>query len=117
MRIGPFAAAAVLAGSLVGVGALSTDATAAPAHFNCTYTSAEPMLSQGDTGDAVRQAQCQLNSVLDRRVTVDGIFGSGTRSATVAFQQCAGLSADGIIGPNTWAQLDRWWINDIDCHK
>ncbi|WP_329468199.1 peptidoglycan-binding domain-containing protein [Streptomyces sp. NBC_01431] len=88
-----------------------------PAHFTCTYTTSEPQLASGSTGAAVKQAQCQLNSVLDRRVTVDGIFGSGTKSATIAFQQCAGLSADGIIGRDTWAALDNWWLNDIDCHK
>ncbi|MFF8597147.1 peptidoglycan-binding protein [Streptomyces sp. NPDC015220] len=39
------------------------------------------------------------------------------KSATIAFQQCTGLTADGIIGPNTWSELDYWRWNDIDCHK
>ncbi|MFE9571712.1 peptidoglycan-binding protein [Streptomyces sp. NPDC006692] len=59
----------------------------------------------------MKQARCQLNSVLDRRVTVDGIFGSGTKSATIAFQQCAGLSADGIIGPRTQAECYRVYLS------
>ncbi|MFD7540232.1 peptidoglycan-binding protein [Streptomyces sp. NPDC059819] len=125
-RAGIAGASAALA--VIGAVALSAGPAAAaparatlavtPAHFTCTYTTDEPQLSVGSSQHtAIKQAQCQLNSVLDRRVTVDGIFGSGTKSATIAFQQCAGLSADGIIGPNTWSALDNWWLNDIDCHK
>ncbi|MCX4409745.1 MULTISPECIES: peptidoglycan-binding protein [unclassified Streptomyces] len=104
-------------GGLIATAPTATAAPAQPHHFTCTHTTAEPQLSVGSTGAAVMQAQCQLNSVLDRRVVVDGDFGSATKSATVAFQQCAGLLADGIIGPATWSELDRWWLNDIDCHK
>ncbi|MCQ8774413.1 peptidoglycan-binding domain-containing protein [Streptomyces telluris] len=85
--------------------------------YVCDYTDNEPTLSVGSQGLAVKQAQCQLNSVLDRLVTVDGQFGAATKSATKAFQQCAGLTDDGIIGANTWRELDYWWWNDIDCHK
>ncbi|QLJ02758.1 peptidoglycan-binding protein [Streptomyces sp. NEAU-sy36] len=105
------------AGGLIAGAPSANAAPAQPNHFTCAYTDAEPTLSYGSTGTAVKQAQCQLNSVLDRLVTVDGSFGPGTKSATIAFQQCAGLAADGIIGPNTWAALDYWWWNDIDCHK
>ncbi|AEW99872.1 peptidoglycan-binding domain-containing protein [Streptantibioticus cattleyicolor] len=112
------AAACLTAGAVFA--AVPTQAVAAPvqpAYFTCNYTASEPELSVGDTGTAVKQAQCQLNSVLDRHVVSDGIFGSGTRNAVIAFQECAGLGTDGIIGPNTWSALDYWWLNDIDCHK
>ena len=59
---------------------------------------------QGSRGSAVRAAQVQLNKY-GYGLAVDGIFGSRTRSATVAFQRSRGLSADGIIGPNTWRRL------------
>lgn len=38
-------------------------------------------------------------------VSVDGVFGSGARSAVVSFQQSKGLTADGIVGPATWGAL------------
>jgi zinc D-Ala-D-Ala carboxypeptidase len=116
-RAATLTGAALLSGGLIAAAPAATATPAQPQHFNCNYTNAEPELSVGSTGAAVKQAQCQLNSVLDRHVVVDGDFGSATKSATIAFQQCAGLSADGIIGDNTWTALDNWWWNDIDCHK
>lgn len=36
---------------------------------------------------------------------IDGIFGSDTRNAVIAFQKSASLSPDGIVGPKTYAAL------------
>ena len=36
---------------------------------------------------------------------IDGIFGSDTRNAVIAFQKAASLSPDGIVGPKTYAAL------------
>ena len=36
---------------------------------------------------------------------IDGVFGNGTRTAVVAFQTSAGLTADGIVGPATWSAM------------
>jgi uncharacterized YkwD family protein len=65
------------------------------------------LISMGATGDAVRQMQRYLNILANTypsipRLSEDGIFGNATRNAVAAFQQQFGLSADGIIGPNTW---------------
>jgi peptidoglycan hydrolase-like protein with peptidoglycan-binding domain len=38
-------------------------------------------------------------------VAVDGVFGSGTRDAVIAFQKKFNLTADGVVGPNTWNML------------
>jgi peptidoglycan hydrolase-like protein with peptidoglycan-binding domain len=35
----------------------------------------------------------------------DGVAGSRTREALLAFQRHVGLSADAICGPNTWKRL------------
>jgi peptidoglycan hydrolase-like protein with peptidoglycan-binding domain len=39
-------------------------------------------------------------------VAVDGNFGPGTEVAATRFQSENGLTADGIVGPQTWAALD-----------
>ncbi|MCP5031364.1 MAG: murein L,D-transpeptidase, partial [Actinomycetia bacterium] len=38
--------------------------------------------------------------------TVDMSFDTSTRTAVVAFQRAANISADGLVGPVTWAHLD-----------
>lgn len=38
-------------------------------------------------------------------LTVDGIYGSGTKKAVAAYQSAKGLDADGICGAKTWAAL------------
>ena len=69
--------------------------------------SALPMLSEGSHGTYVQKAQKRL---IDKGFScgsygADGWFGAGTRAAVIYFQQVNGLSADGIIGPLTWAKL------------
>ncbi|MEU7136077.1 GH25 family lysozyme [Streptomyces sp. NPDC046261] len=58
----------------------------------------------GSAGDAVRAAQSLLNAH-GAALQVDGVFGAGTRDATVSFQRTRNLTPDGIIGPNTWQAL------------
>ena len=36
---------------------------------------------------------------------VDGSFGNNTKNAVIAFQNKEGLSADGVVGANTWSGL------------
>lgn len=65
---------------------------------------ATPTLGPGSRGQAVVTLQQQLNSA-GASLQPDGIFGGGTRAAVVTFQQRAGLTADGIVGPQTWSKL------------
>ena len=63
-----------------------------------------PRLRTGSRGFAVKTAQLLLVHA-GYRIAADGIFGAGTKNAVVAFQRSRRLTADGIIGPNTWAKL------------
>ncbi len=47
----------------------------------------------------------QLLRARNHPVAVDGIFGPNTEAAVKAFQQSKNLSADGIVGPQTWPKL------------
>lgn len=62
-------------------------------------------LKVGSRGDAVRNLQIALNSLMGAGLDVDGIYGSKTASAVRAFQKKYGLSADGIFGNNSRAKL------------
>ena len=60
----------------------------------------------GDRGTGVADLQKYLREV-GYPVAVDGVFGSGTRAAVVAFQRARGISADGIVGPQTLISLSQ----------
>ena len=64
-----------------------------------------PVLARGSKGDAVVRLQNFLRD-LDFAVAVDGDFGPGTEVAATRFQSEHGLTADGIVRPETWAALD-----------
>ena len=51
------------------------------------------------------QRRLQARGYYIGRSGVDGIFGPDCEYATKRFQKMNGLSADGIVGPNTWAKL------------
>ncbi|HEY9643159.1 MAG TPA: peptidoglycan-binding protein [Coleofasciculaceae cyanobacterium] len=62
-------------------------------------------LSVGDSGDAVRQLQDLLRNAGYFSSPSTGYFGTTTESAVMAFQQDAGLVADGVAGSRTIAAL------------
>lgn len=68
------------------------------------------VLRQGSRGTDVITLQYLLNVAAEfypsvSSVSQDGIFGSGTRQAVMDFQRAMGLTADGIVGANTWREL------------
>ena len=56
-------------------------------------------VQRGSTGDAVKAVQLVL------KLKIDGDFGPSTQASVRSFQSSHGLSADGVVGPNTWNAL------------
>lgn len=69
-----------------------------------TAVVARPTIRRGSTGPDVQYLQGRL-SALGYWIAVDGVFGPGTESTVRSFQSSNGLTADGVVGPNTWAAL------------
>jgi peptidoglycan hydrolase-like protein with peptidoglycan-binding domain len=68
-------------------------------------------LEEGSSGTWVEVVQMTLNylhhydQVGNAVLTVDGDFGPATANAVKAFQAGDSLSADGIVGPQTWSAM------------
>jgi len=67
----------------------------------------KPLLKRGSKGEAVKTLQSLLNQLGYSVGAVDGIFGPATENGVKRFQASCGLVADGIVGPKTWAALER----------
>ena len=65
----------------------------------------ESTIRVGTTGRAVRRLQRALRRTPDLSIAVDGTFSPQLEAAVKAFQEGAGLTADGIVGRLTWAAL------------
>ena len=63
-----------------------------------------PVVKSGANGHPVKTLQYLLRA-RGHTVVVDGAFGPNTAAAVKAFQTSRGLTADGIVGPITWAAL------------
>ncbi len=59
-------------------------------------------------GPDVALLQAILNRLGFNAGTTDGIFGKKTERATLRFQQTEGLTADGVVGQNTWRALNPY---------
>ena len=67
--------------------------------------SSYPTLKKGARGNITKLLQEKLVSLGYTTNIIDGIFGSRTKAAVIAFQKSKGLSTDGIVGENTWRKL------------
>lgn len=70
-------------------------------------TGGYPLLKRGSLSNYVLIAQDDLNTLGYRTGGLDGIFGSATQNAVRSYQSSVGLTADGIIGCNTWRALQE----------
>ena len=64
-----------------------------------------PTLKRGATGNITKLLQEKLVELGYNTNGVDGIFGDGTFCAVRDFQKAKSLTADGIVGQNTWRKL------------
>jgi len=66
----------------------------------------EPTLTLGATGLPVRRAQKRMSLVGYEVGGVDGRYGSRTEAAVKQLQQQHAITADGIVGAQTWDVID-----------
>ena len=72
-------------------------------------------LTEGSTGDKVRQMQEQLNVIAGAypaipHVTVDGIYGPGTDASVREFQSVFGLPVTGVTDYTTWYKISEIYV-------
>ena len=72
-------------------------------------------LTTGSTGEAVKVLQRQLNAKRRAGLAVDGIYGTATRNAVIAFQKHIGMTQHGNVGPVTWRRI--LWHYDYPSFK
>ena len=70
-------------------------------------TAGYPIVKRGSISTYVLIAQDDLNTLGFTAGGLDGIFGSRTQEAVRRYQQSRGLTADGIVGCNTWRSLQE----------
>src|SRR3954468_6888498 len=63
-----------------------------------------PVVKNGNKDHPIKTLQYLLRA-RGHTVTVDGVFGPKTEAAVKAFQTSKGLSASGIVGPETWTAV------------
>ncbi len=64
-------------------------------------------MKKGDKGSNVKDLQYKLKKVLNKRITIDGDYGEGTKKVVWEFQELYNLYVDGIAGTNTIAVLNK----------
>lgn len=64
-----------------------------------------PTLKIGAKGNITKLLQKVLKAYGIANLKEDGIFGTDTYNAVVAYQKLKGLTADGVVGYNTWKAL------------
>ncbi|KOV87203.1 D-Ala-D-Ala carboxypeptidase family metallohydrolase [Nocardia sp. NRRL S-836] len=100
---------------LLGVGVAPAAAAAEPVTAaDACYTWGRT-LSEGASGDDVRQLQIRVAGYpgYGGVLGLDGQYGPATKAAVTRFQQAYGLGADGIAGAATFAKI--YALQDNDC--
>jgi len=73
-----------------------------------------PTLRKGANPTTGPTAIMRLQHILNDRnvgpLVEDGEFGPKTDAAVKSYQELAGLTADGVVGPLTWTDLLNTWL-------
>ena len=81
-------------------------------------TTTRSTVSLDSTGQDVKDLQVVLNAtVADNSLVVDGVFGNLTKEAVMALQKEYGLTANGIVGSQTWAVVDSIDVSENDINS
>lgn len=88
--------------------AISSPTPTQAAKPTVSTSTATSLLKTGSSGQSVSLLQSKLNSLGFSAGAVDGQYGPKTTAAVKAFQQAAGIKADGIVGPQTQAALSTY---------
>ena len=70
-------------------------------------TTNRPILKQGMSGPYVKSLQADLKTIGVFYMTPTGYFGSLTKTSVVKFQKKYYLTADGIVGSQTYYKIDK----------
>ncbi|MGW6774677.1 peptidoglycan-binding protein [Streptomyces sp. NPDC055037] len=70
-------------------------------------TTVEALVGINGSGPDVVEVQCHLQRHGFDPGEIDGLYGPGVESAVQEFQKARRLVSDGIVGPDTWAELRR----------
>jgi hypothetical protein len=72
--------------------------------WQVTLMQSLPDVTSGSTGGLVRTIQ-GLCCARGYTIAIDGSFGPDTQAAVIKIQNAAKLTADGVVGPDTWPVL------------
>ncbi len=82
-----------------------TDASVQLSQGSLDLNLTRPLLRVGSDGSQVRELQAMLQLMGFYQGAVTGEYGQQTARAVSAFQQAAGIDADGVVGIQTWNRL------------
>ena len=88
------------------IGSVETETAAVEPTVPVETVKKHTTLRRGARGEEVILLQTLLAKD-GSSLEIDGIFGIGTLSAVKSFQKRHKLTVDGVVGPKTWAELDK----------
>ena len=105
IKLAVLSALALTTISVVPMAALKATRSETVQENACVLVEAAAILRQGSKGGEVKEVQRRLKQWGYYNGAVDGVFGSGTKQAVIAFQKKNGLTADGVVGKVTYKAL------------